>query len=93
MFLGAYSLAGWRGVVLLSALAIAFSYSLLFLILSRQMRLAVAAGIATVAYSFSLGHFSARPQILADPLLILWVAGLVHAVDKKVSPSWLLLRS
>ena len=91
LLLGAYSLAKWRGVVLLSTLAIAFSYSLLFLFLSRQMRLTVAAGIATLAYSFSLGHFSARPQILADPLLILWVAGLVHAVDKKVAPSWLLL--
>jgi hypothetical protein len=89
--LGAYSLAGWRGVVLLTALAIALSYSLLFLFLSRQMRLTAAAGIATLAYSFSLGHFSARPQILADPLLILWIAGLVHAVEKKVAPSWLLL--
>ena len=90
---GAYSLAGWRGVVLLTALAIALSYSLLFLFLSRQMRLTAAAGIATLAYSFSLGHFSARPQIFADPLLILWVAGLVHAVENRIAPSWLLFPS
>jgi hypothetical protein len=90
LFLAAYNCAGWRGVLLLTALAIALSYSLLFFILSRQMRLTAAAGIATVAYSFSLGHFSARPQILADPLLILWVASIVSAVENKVSPSWLL---
>ena len=91
LFLGAYNLAAWRGVLLLTTLTIALSYSILFLILSREMRLTVAAGIATAAYTFSLGHFSARPQIFADPLLILWVAGLVHAVENRVSPSWLLL--
>jgi hypothetical protein len=88
---GAYALAGWRSVLLLTASTIAFSYALLFLVLSRKMRLTAAAGMATAAYSFSLGHFGARPQIFADPLIILWVAGLVHAAGNRISPSWLLL--
>jgi hypothetical protein len=90
LFVGAYNLAAWRGVALLTALVIALTYSFMFLILSHRMRLTVAAGIAVTAYSFSLGHFNARPQIFADPLLILWVAGLLHAVENRVSPSWLL---
>jgi hypothetical protein len=90
-FVAAYNLAGWRGVLLVTALATALSFSLLFWILSRQMRLTVAAGIAMAAYTFCLGHFNARPQIFADPLLILWVAGLVHAVENRVAPNWLLI--
>jgi hypothetical protein len=86
-----YSLGGWRCVVLATAVAIAATYVLLFAVLSRQMRLTVAAGIATAAYAFSTGHFVARPQIFADPLIVIWVAALVKAVDVKAPPSpWLL---
>jgi hypothetical protein len=88
---GAYSLAGWRGVALLAACAIAVSYALLFLVLSNRIRLTVSIGVAAAAYAFSLAHFSARPQIFVDSLVILWAAGLVSAVDRKTSPSLLLL--
>jgi hypothetical protein len=87
----AYSLGGWRCVVLATAVAIAATYVLLFAVMSRQMRLTVAAGIATAAYAFSTGHFVARPQVFADPLIVIWVAALVNAVDVKAPPSaWLL---
>jgi len=87
----AFSVGGWRGVVLVTAVTIAATYALLFLALGRRMRLTVAAGVATAAYMFSLGHFVARPQIFADPLLVVWVATLVNAVDDRTAPpSWLL---
>jgi hypothetical protein len=86
-FFGAYSLAGWRGVTLLAASVVALTYALLFLIMARSMRLTIALGISFAAFVFSLGHFSARPQIFADPLLIVWFACLVRAVEGKRSPS------
>jgi hypothetical protein len=91
MLFGVFSLDGWRGVALLSACAIAVSFALLFLVLSRRMRLTVAVGTAVAAYAFCLGHFSARPQVIADSLIILWAAGLVKAVENRASPSLLLL--
>jgi hypothetical protein len=91
MLFGAYSLEGWRGVALLAACAIAASHALLFLVLSRGMRLTVAIGIVSVAYVFSIDHFVARPLIFVDGLVILWTAGLVSAVDRKTSPPLLLL--
>jgi hypothetical protein len=91
MLFGAYSLEGWRGVDLLAVCTIAISYALLFLVLSRRLRTTVAIGIAVVAYAFSIGHFSARPLIFVDGLITLWTAALVNAVDRKTSPSLLLL--
>ena len=91
MLFGAYSLAGWRGVATLAAAAAALTYGLLFLALARALRMAVALGVATLAWAFSVGHFIARPQIFADPLIVVWVAGLVGAVDRRSAPSlWLL---
>jgi hypothetical protein len=85
--LGAYTLAGWRGVTLLAASVVALTYALLFLVMARSMRLTIAIGISFAAFVFSLGHFSARPQIFADPLMIVWFACLVGAVEGKRSPS------
>ena len=87
IFFGAYTLAGWRGVALLSASVVALAYALLFLVLARSMRLSAAVGISVAAFIFSLGHFSARPQVFADPLIVIWFASLVRAVERKRSPS------
>jgi hypothetical protein len=91
MMFGAYSLGGWRGLVLLTTCAAVFSYALLFVVLSRKMRLTVAIGVVAGAFAFSTGHFSARPQIFVDGLMVLWAAGLVNAVESKSSPPLLLL--
>jgi len=56
---GSYYLGGWRTVALVSACTIAVTYSLLYHVLVRQMRLTVAIGVATTAYLFSSGHFLA----------------------------------
>src|SRR5262249_41832916 len=86
-----YQLGSWRGVVLIAAAALALAYALLFVILSRQMRITVAAGVAMVAPLLALGHFLARPHVFSFPLIVLWVAGLVRAVEERRAPSWLLL--
>src|SRR5712692_4985907 len=91
LLFGAYSLGGWRAVVLLSACTIAFTYALLYLILSREARLTIAVGVATFAYIFSSTHFLARPHIFSFPLIIIWFSGLVRAVEARTPPSPLLL--
>jgi hypothetical protein len=90
-YYGSYSLAGWRGVAILSAASIALAYGLLFFMLARTMRLTVAISVAMVMMALSLGHLHARTQLLADSLIVIWTAGLVRAVDTKTSPSWWLL--
>jgi hypothetical protein len=90
-FYGFYSLDGWRGVSILAAVSIALAYALLFLMLARTMRLTVAIGVAVVMVSLSTGHLHARTQLLADVLIVVWVAGIVRAVDTKTSPNWFLL--
>ena len=90
-FYGAYSLIGWRGIAMLTGGAIALTYALLFLTLARTFRVTVAMGVAALALALSFGHLHARTQIFADPLIVLWVAGIVRALDSKTSPSWLLL--
>ena len=88
---GSYSLDRWRGVSILAALSIALAYGLLFLMLARTMRLTVAIGVAVVMMFLSFSHLHARTQLLADGLIVIWVAGLVRAVYTKTSPSWWLL--
>jgi hypothetical protein len=93
-FFSAYEFAGWRGVALLTASVVALAYALLFLVLARSMRLTVAIGISAVAFTFSLGLFNARPLVFADPLIVIWFASLVRAVEAKKSPNrllWLLM--
>ena len=88
---GAYAIAGWRGVALLTVSVAALTFGLLFLVLARQMRITVAVGVAAMAWAFSEGHFNARPLIFADPLIIIWVAGLIEAVENGRAPNLLLL--
>ena len=91
LFYGAHASGGWRGVILLSACSLALSYALLFFLLARRMRLTVAAGLATAAFIFSIDQFNLRPYIFAYPLIVIWVAGLLDAVESNRPPSFLLL--
>src|SRR5439155_14807604 len=75
----------------IAAAALALAYALLFVILSRQMRITVAAGVVMIVPILALGHFLARPHVFSFPLVVLWVAGLVRAVEERRAPSWLLL--
>jgi hypothetical protein len=86
-----YELGGWGGVVGVAIVAIALTFTLLFLELARQMRLTAALSIAMFSYALSSIHFLARPHLLSFPLLVLWFGGLVRAVETHKSPTLLLL--
>jgi hypothetical protein len=85
-----YAIAGWAGPVVLAAASIAATFGLLVRFLSR--RLTEAASIAFVAAAVALvaGHLLARPHVLALPVMVAWVGGLVAAADRRGAPSfWL----
>jgi hypothetical protein len=91
LYSGAYALAGWGGMVILAAAATALAFGLLAQRLERS--LAPTAAIALVAGAFVLvaPHLTARPHVLALPVMVAWTAGLVAAADGRRAPSFLLL--
>lgn len=90
-FFGAYAAAGWTGMVVLSAAAIAVALGIAARFL--QTRLSALYTVAFVALAFMLvtPHAVARPHILALPVLAAWVAALLRASEAGRAPSlWLL---
>jgi len=91
LFAAAYQLAGWPGVVAVTALAIAAAFALLVRPLSSRISIAAAGVVALVAFALVQHHLLARPHVLAMPVMVAWVAGLVAAADRRAAPSpWLL---
>src|SRR5262249_53368763 len=86
-----YEGGGWRALAGVTIGVIALTFTLLFAELARQIRLTAALSIAMFAYALSSIHFLARPHVLSYPVLVLWLAGLVRAVESRTSPSLLLL--
>jgi hypothetical protein len=86
-----YEAGGWRAVVGVAVAAIALTFTLLFLELAQQIRLTAALSMAMFSYALSSIHFLARPHLLSFPLMVLWFAGLVRAVESRKSPNLLLL--
>ncbi|HEX7791518.1 MAG TPA: hypothetical protein VF467_13455 [Afipia sp.] len=87
----AYGLAGWAGPVILASLAIGGTFALLLHILSRRFTMMHATIVTMMAVLLSSYHFHARPHVLALPVMLAWVYGLISASDEGKAPSlWLL---
>ncbi len=87
----AYNLGGWGGVTALAAAAIAASFALLLRLLLRDLTPLLAAMFTIAAIVMSASHFLARPHVLAFPVMLWWVAGLVRAVEERRAPEPFLL--
>ncbi|MCA6115284.1 hypothetical protein J6524_10300 [Bradyrhizobium sp. WSM 1738] len=86
-----YELAGWAGPVVLASISIAATFAFLVHILGRRISAAYAVAIAMVVMALCLGHFLARPHILALPVMLAWAHGLLSASERGEAPSpWLL---
>jgi len=91
LFAAAYAIAGWTGVALLAALGVAATVAVLVRALEKRLPTAYAAFVATIAFALSAQHILARPHLLAMPVMVAWVAGLMSASDRGVKPSFWLL--
>ncbi|HMM88584.1 hypothetical protein [Bradyrhizobium sp.] len=86
-----YNLAGWTGVVVLPSTAIAATFALLTHILGRRIPASYAVAVAVAVLVLSMGHLLARPHVLALPVMVAWVHGLISASERGKAPSpWLL---
>jgi hypothetical protein len=91
LYVGAFDLGGWTGVVILAASAIALAYALLARFLERNLTPAAVLLLLAVAFLLAFRHSSARPHVLALPVMVALIGGLVRASDQERAPSlWLL---
>ncbi|HXZ45172.1 MAG TPA: hypothetical protein VEH02_00390 [Pseudolabrys sp.] len=87
----AYAVAGWNGVVVLAAGAVAGALGLLARFLLRDLQPTAVLAAALCALLLTAPHILARPHVLALPVVVIWIALLIRAVDTRNSPPWLLL--
>lgn len=87
----AYDAGGWAGVVALSAAAFGATSAVLLRLLMRDLKPLPALLFTAAAFTMMASHFLARPFALAFPFMLLWVAGLVRAVEERRAPEPALL--
>ena len=91
LFAQAFDLGGWSGVVILSALAAAASFALFAQALCRVLPPLQTGVVVAAVLVLSMSHLLARPHVLALPVMIAWVSGLVSTSGRGKAPSlWLL---
>lgn len=87
----AYNVGGWAAVVALCAAAFGATSAVLMRILMHDIRPVPALLFTAAAFTMMASHFLARPFALAFPFMLIWVAGLVRAVEERRAPDWRLL--
>jgi hypothetical protein len=91
LFGEAFNLAGWSGVIVLTAIA----FGLTAWLLSRALRTWVSGlpYLCLLGFGLLLGTPSllARPHLLALPILTVWTASLINARAEERAPRWALL--
>src|ERR1700730_9356739 len=87
----AYALAGWSGPVVLAATASAVTFALLTKFLSRNLSENAALVFVAAALALTVPHLLARPHVLALPVMVAWIGGLIACADRRAAPSFWLL--
>jgi hypothetical protein len=75
----------------LASLAIAATVAIFVYLLSQHFEAAHCTLLAMIALLLSLHHLLARPHVLAMPVMVAWVGGMIAAADRRISPSLFLL--
>ncbi len=81
-----HAAGGWRGVLILFALAAACAAGALSYALGRWLEPKAQALATVLALSCMTASLLARPHLLALPLLVLWTAALAKARDEQRAP-------
>jgi hypothetical protein len=87
----AYRFGGWAAVAALTASAAALAFGQLSRYLLEHWRPIPTTIAVLAALVLTAPHLVARPHVLALPLLVIWIAELIRAVDDGRPPSWRLL--
>lgn len=77
----AYGVAGWAGPVILAAASAALAIALLARFLDARLSRTATLVILAAVLALMAGHLLARPHVLAMPVMVAWMAGLVEAMD------------
>jgi hypothetical protein len=88
IFAAVYALAGWAGVVVLSAASIALAIGLLTRFLLRELAPTLALLVVIVAVMLLAPHMLARPHVLMLPIMVTWAAALVRCMDTRAPPPY-----
>jgi hypothetical protein len=91
LYAKAYAAAGWSGPVVLAATAIAATFALLTKFLCKRLSQSTTLVFVAAALALTVPHMLARPHVLALPIMVAWVGGLVAAADRRGAPSFWLL--
>ena len=91
LFAIAYGPSDWAGPVILTSLAIGATVAIFIYLLSAYLDPARSILLGALALLQSATHFFARPHVLALPVMLAFVGGLMAAADRRSHPSWLLL--
>ena len=91
VFAALYDWLGWGGVIAATALATAVAFALLTRALQSSLGSRRAAIGAALAFLLTESHLLARPHVLALPLLVIWMSGVIRARDEGRLPSLALL--
>jgi hypothetical protein len=90
-YAAAFSLAGWTGPVVLASAGIAATFALFTRFLARHLSESTTLVFVAAALALTVPHMLARPHVLALPVMMAWVGGLVQAADRRGAPSFRLL--
>src|SRR6267142_1244517 len=91
LYAKAYAISGWSGPVVLAATAIAATFGLFARFLSRRLSESTTLVFIAAALALTVPHLLARPHVLALPVMVAWVGGLIAAADRRGAPSFWLL--
>lgn len=91
LFAAAHAVAGWSGVLALTAAATAATLALLTRYLLRHLAPIHALFFVALGTGLMLPHLLARPHALATPLLVAWTIALVRAREAGRVPGALAL--
>jgi hypothetical protein len=88
---GAYMVDSWRGVVLLTALAISLCFVYLCVWLQNYLKPRHVFILLLLVLAMVQPHLMVRPHALAQPLFLIWAASLIRRFDFGLPPHFGLL--